>query len=414
VLDKHRFCGFVVSGCVILAAVALTVPAAAEEDATSLGDALTTGTFSLNLRYRFESVDQSDSFDGDASASTLRTTLAYRTKDWRGLAAFLELEDVHALGHERSHDNVGAGGLWNGVSDRPVVADPEIAEVNQAYIVATCPRGLRLLAGRQEVTLGNHRFVGHVGWRQNHQSFDAARIDVTALARTTFTYVYVGRVHRIFGDSKPMGTHLLETEHRFAKAGALRAYSYLVDYDRAADFALSTLTLGASFDGAAALGARTRLLYRAELARQSDAGDNPNHVDAGYRRVDLGVASGVLTFKAGYELLGGSSGKGKFTTPLATLHAFNGWADMFLATPADGLEDLSVSLGAKLGSTDLVVAWHDFSADSTSRDLGSELDAQALLTLPWKQKVGLKVALYDAHQHAVDTRKVMIFTTWGF
>ena len=32
------------------------------------------------------------------------------------------------------------------------------------------------IAGLQEILIDNHRFVGNVGWRQNHQSFEAARV----------------------------------------------------------------------------------------------------------------------------------------------------------------------------------------------------------------------------------------------
>jgi len=46
-----------------------------------------------------------------------------------------------------------------------------------------------------------------------------------------------------------------------------------------------------------------------------------------------------LTGLVGYEVLEGNGAIG-FATPLATLHAFNGWADMFLTTPANGLKDL--------------------------------------------------------------------------
>ena len=36
-----------------------------------------------------------------------------------------------------------------------------------------------------------------------------------------------------------------------------------------------------------------------------------------------------------------------FTTPLATLHKFQGWADKFLATPVNGIEDEYVNLSAR-------------------------------------------------------------------
>ena len=43
--------------------------------------------------------------------------------------------------------------------------------------------------------------------------------------------------------------------------------------------------------------------------------------------------------KLGFERLEGN-GTVALQTPLATLHAFNGWADKFLSTPANGLRDV--------------------------------------------------------------------------
>ena len=49
-------------------------------------------------------------------------------------------------------------------------------------------------------------------------------------------------------------------------------------------------------------------------------------------------------------MLGGDNGSGNraFQTPLATKHAFQGWADQFLTTPADGIEDAYLGVTAPL------------------------------------------------------------------
>ena len=59
--------------------------------------------------------------------------------------------------------------------------------------------------------------------------------------------------------------------------------------------------------------------------------------------IDVLVAGGgyqQVGFRVGWERLSGSEREGQFQTPLATLHAFNGWADKFLSTPVNGIEDL--------------------------------------------------------------------------
>jgi len=379
----------------------------------TLGDALTTGDVSLTLRYRLEAVEQPDLFDKDAFASTLRTTLAYRTGRWQGLEVFLELEDVHEIGVQDHARDLGVGS-GNGVTDRPVIADPEGTEVNQAAVIWSPTRRLRASLGRQEILIDTHRFVGNVGWRQNHQSFDAARLDLDLGAATTASYAYIGQVHRVFGDSLPMSSHVVDIAHTLRSIDTMRAYAVLLDYDDIKDASLSRSSYGASFDGRARLGSSSLLLYRIEHAWQRDSGDNPHHVDAEYSRADLGLNVGQMTFNIGYEVLGGSPKNDRFLTPLATLHKFNGFADLFLVTPPDGLKDLLASIDATLGAWKLTAIWHDLSSDSGSSQYGQELDLLVVRTLPWKQTVGLKGAFYEADELAVDTHKVMLWTQWGF
>lgn len=398
----------------IMAAALGSVPAAAEDtDGTTFVDAVTKGRFSLGLRYRFEDVEQ-DGFDDPGRASTLRTTLGYRTGWWSGLAAFLQVEDVHDLGLGSEHNNNGAGSLWNEVSDRPVIADPEITEFHQAYLDWRPAEKLSVRGGLHEITLGNHRFIGNVGWRQNRQSFEGVRVDFTGLADTTLTYAFLSRAHQVNGASRPMGSHLAELEHLFAGIGALRAYGYLLDWDEASQAGLSTLSYGASLAGAPKLSEQLTLPYRIELAQQNDAGDNPGTVDALYWRADIGLGFGAFTIAATYELLEGDPSAGAFSTPLATLHGFNGWADKFLTTPANGLEDLFLSATATLGRWKLEGVVHDYSADTGGASWGSEIDLLVVYTAPWKQSFAAKAALYDADDWATDTDKLWLYTEWGF
>jgi Alginate export len=409
---RHAARPLIVIG-IVTAALGARPAAADDTGGTTFLDAVTKGTFSLGLRYRFEDVEQ-DGFDDPGRASTLHTTLGYRTGWWSGLAAFLQVEDVHDIGFAGEHNNSGSGSLWNGVSDRPVIADPEITELHQAYLDWRPAEKLSVRGGMHEITLGNQRFVGNVGWRQNRQSFEGVRVDFTGLADTTLTYAWVARVQQISGASRPMDSHLAELEHVFAGIGALRAYGYLLDWDEESQAGLSTLSYGASLAGAPKLSERVTLPYRIELAQQSDAGDNPSEVNASYWRLDLGVSIGAVTVVAGYELLGGDPSRGAFSTPLATLHGFNGWADKFLTTPANGLEDLSLSAAAALGRWKLEGAVHEYSADAGGASWGSELDLQIVYTAPWKQSFAAKASFYDADDWATDTDKLWLYTEWGF
>jgi len=388
-------------------------PRGGAQEPLTLGEALTKGTLSLKLRYRYEEVDQ-EGFAEPGRASTLRSTLAYRTLAWHGLAAFAEFEDVRDLGLGGDHNNGGAGSLANGVSDRPVIADPEITELNQGFLDWQPTGGLALRGGRQEIIFDNARLIGNVGWRQNHQSFDGAVARYTGVPGLSLAYAYLGRQRTVTGAARPLAASHFDAAYAFGPAAALRGYLLDLDYDDPAQWGLSTRTAGAALTGAATIGESLKLSYRLEAAEQRDTGDNPSQVEAGYRRADLGLAVGALSFDAGYELLGDSAAGGAFQTPLATLHAFNGWADVFTTTPGDGLRDLWLGCGAGLGPWKLQAAYHDFAADAGGADFGGELDASVVFTAPWKQKFALELALYDAESFGTDTDKIFVWTQWGF
>ena len=98
-------------------------------------------------------------------------------------------------------------------------------------------------------------------------------------------------------------------------------------------------------------------------------------------------------------------------TSLASLHAFNGWADKFLATPSRGLEDTYISANGKAGQYAWAAAYHDYRAGTASATLdhyGRELDLSLSRPL-WKDWAGmLKVADYRADDFARDTQKAWV------
>ncbi len=406
-----RSIGLVLGLCLLVSTGAFPAEDAEKTD-TDLLDAITKGTFKLNLRYRFEDVDQSG-LDERGKASTLRTMAGYNTGTWKGLELYLEFEDVHDLGLSNDHNNAGAGSLWNGVSDRPVIADPAVTEINQAYLgwspIATLP----FRFGLQEVVLDNSRFIGNVGWRQNHQSFEAARVEFNGVENLKLGYSYIGRQHTITGASLPMSTSHFGIGYTIKDIGTLKGYALLLDYEDPSQQGKNSTTFGAFFDGGVKLSDSLKLGYRLEYANQNDT-NNPNRINADYIRADLSLAFSKLVFGAGYELLGGSAEDGQFNTPLATLHGFNGWADKFLTTPTDGLQDLFFSVTAVLGKFKLEGVYHDFSADTGGGAWGNELDAAVVYTAPWKQQFAVKFAKYDAEDFATDTTKLWLWTSWGF
>jgi hypothetical protein len=394
-----------------LAVLATLVSAAgAQEPPPTLGAALRDGETRVTLRYRFEDVDD-EAFEKEARASTLRTTLSYRTGVYRGFRLFLEAENVTELGAEDLFDNRGAGDLGNGVTDRPVIADPEITELHQTFLRFEDSKTTVDL-GRQALVVGDERFVGPVGWRQNHQSFDALNVIQRSLPGTTFRYIYLDNVNRVFGDDLPLAGHLLRGEVETV-AGKVAAFGLRLDFDRPAHAGLSTTTYGLELDGEHPVGGH-QFLYELEAATQRETGDNPRRIDADYLHAVLGLGLRGWSVRLGWEVLAGSPGEGSFQTPLATLHKWNGWADKFLVTPANGLEDLYLRLTGQPKPFGWTVAYHRFVAESGGLDHGRELDLEGTYQAPWKQSFALKAAFYRADDFSTDTTKLWVQTGYAF
>jgi len=384
----------------LVTAAILSAPSAfsAESD---LGTALTDGKLSANFNLRYEGVEQ-DNAVKDADALTLRTRLNYTTGIFNGFSAAIELENSTAIVDDYK-DAIGNGNEFS------VIADPDHTELDQAYIAY---KGDKLSGkiGRQVITMDNHRFVGHVGWRQDRQTFDALTLGYQLSEATKVSYAYLTKRNRIFSDEKDADAqdHLLNISHKLS-TGKLTGYAYLLEEDKTGGAEINTF--GIRYAGASKLGGN-KVTYSAEFAQQdNDTADK----SATYFAVDAGTKVASLNVKVGYELLGSDNGNYGFATPLATLHKFNGWNDQFIKTPEQGLQDIYVSVGGKLAGGSWKIVAHDFSADDSSAtvdDLGSEIDAVYAKAINKTFKVGVKYAAYnagDADAGKVDTDKVWVW-----
>ncbi|MDQ7050568.1 MAG: alginate export family protein [Enterobacterales bacterium] len=321
----------------------------------------------LSFRYRIETVDQVGFID-NAKASTLRTRATVKTQWNSSFKTIIEFDDVSEIGW--NDYNSGAGTSPNR-TQFPVIADPQGSEVNQAYIEYS-NKDNRLAIGRQRILIGNQRFVGGVGWRQNEQTYDGLTYKGKLTENLNFNYAYVYNVNRIFGETVAAGdhthnTHLLNADYKIGKS-KLSAYYFAIDNQRLGTF--SNNTLGVRFESKI-----DQLDYILEFASQSEATNNPNSYQANYYFVDTKYHMKDFTFGGGIELLGGDSVGGQgFTTSLATLHGFQGWADVFLATPVTGINDSFVDFSYKVNGYKLKAIYHDFSSDELSLNYGTELD----------------------------------------
>ena len=392
--------------CIAVALACAATPAAFAADERP-------GTWTANLRYRHETVDD-DAFARRADADTLRLRLGWSRAFGPGFSLGVEGEGVAEL-----NDRFNSGA--NGETAYPAVGDPRALEINQAWIGWRGQRAGAVL-GRQRITLDNQRFIGNSGWRQNEQTFDALALDAKPLDRLVLRYYWLDRVHRPAGDDaidprareRDLSGHLANAAWTLP-LGTLVGYAYLVD-DRDVATA-STRTLGLRWTGSRAVGPNT-YGWSLEAASQGDHADNPRDVDADYWLAEGSLARAGVTGKVGWEHLGGD-GTSAFQTPLASRHAFNGWADKFTTTPANGLEDRYASLGGKFGTGKLqdklvwTVAWHDYTADRGGAGYGTELDASLAFPLPGGLSGLVKLADYRSDGFARDTLKAWVQVEWS-
>lgn len=380
-----------------------------ESQADSIHEALADGKAMVDFRLRYEGVEQDNALQ-DADAFTFRTRVGYQSGSYEGFSFTVELEDNRiALGQDDF--TVGPAGFNPGVYS--VVADPEFTELDQGFLQYK-KEDVTVKIGRQVIALDGHRFVGHVGWRQDRQTFDAATVIYKPSKDLSLQYSYIDQRNRIFGEFADLDAkdHLMNVSYA-SDIGKLTAYAYLLEVDNGVPNALDTY--GASLQGSKKLDS-TAISYHVEYATQTSE-TSETDFSASYLFLQLGATFSGVTAKVGYESLGSDNGEFGFSTPLATLHKFNGWSDQFLATPAQGLIDTSFSLnGQALGGKWLAV-FHQFDADDASTtvdDLGSEINVQYTTTFAKKYGFGIKYATYSGESGRVDADKLWLWLSTKF
>ncbi|MBL0211737.1 MAG: alginate export family protein [Holophagaceae bacterium] len=374
----------------VILGLALTATASSllAADESSPIKALASGKASLELRTRYEHVDDAAALK-TADTLTNRLALAWRSGSWRGISAFAQFENISTLAEPRYF--VPQTGY--GRSVRAVVADPPLSQLNQFYVEW---KGLRV--GRQAINLDNQRFVGSVAWRQNDQTFTGATFtNKSWIPRTEFTIGHLTQVQNIFGQTKPITAALVNLHVAFVPQGHFRAFHYAFDEgDQSLRNLAGLVTKDTSFahTGARLDGEAWNVLYDASFSTQKkyrDATDSGT-LDAKYRFLGLGYRIA----KEHTVMLVEERLDAAFKTPYATLHAWNGWADRFLATPAAGLVDRYGQYRGKAGAWSFEASHHAFSAEQGGAAYGRETD----VLVGYKPKPWLTLLLKAADYRA--------------
>jgi hypothetical protein len=285
----------------------------------------------IDIRTRYEYADL-DGFDS-SDAWTIRARLGLKTAAWNGFSAYAEGEFSRAL----VDDYNGGAPLADPFNpSHALIADPETTELNQAYIQY---EGYDTTAriGRQRIKYDNDAFIGNVGWRQNEQTFDAITLTNKSISGLTLQYAAINRVNRIFGSDadaplapgfanvEDIGAdiHLINASYTGIQGYTLGAYAYIMNFKDFGAWDNNTFGVSAKKD------VYGITLY-GELAWQDNAG-TAGDKEAMYFHGTATKVLGSHSITLGMEFL--DSG---FKTPLATLHAFNGFADVFVAGRAAG------------------------------------------------------------------------------
>lgn len=288
-------------------------PISLPPETPSISDSLLQFKGDIRGRYEFYEVDPAEA----SHALTVRARLGLLFGDKSsGFSAYVEGEGTQAL----IEDFNSAGGSSPKTAGNTTIADPNNSELNQAYAQYTSD-GFLARVGRQRMIRNGAAFIGNVGWRQNEQTFDAAQLAYKGDGFNV-SYAYFDRVQRIFGKDAGGALTAFEGEGHIidfdyaASFGKVGGYAYLLDIDNNPNVGESN-TFGFFTD--------TNGIY-AEIAYQDGTSNLAGgDYDALYGHLKYTTKVGGSTVMAGVEYLGEN-----FKTPLATVHAYNGFADAFI------------------------------------------------------------------------------------
>lgn len=373
------------------------VEPAVETQATSDMGIFNNVRFNGQLLTRYEHADVSDGVNDAANAITTRFALSVG-------ASIAEIEGLSVFGQIMAVTNFGYDKYAPEQLGYDLIADPANLRVTQAYFDYKIDKTL-FRVGRQMVNIDDERFVGAVNWRQMPQTFMGYTISNTSVENLGLMASYITDRYGIL-DSFSGGTEtvLLHADYQMMPELKFTGYGYLIGS--------SSNTYGVMASGKAGM-----INYITEAATQQDAtmeyelAGKPK-VDAMYYRADASTNYKGFIFGVAYESLGeaGNGNDHGFTTPLATLHKWQGFSDVFLGytggSTAYGLNDFYGKIGYVTPSFGTIIGfYHDFSAKEITAGFtdaaGSEFDV--LYTYSFSKDLGFlaKAAFFSGESSSI-------------
>ncbi|MSP28254.1 MAG: hypothetical protein EXR80_07555 [Methylococcales bacterium] len=403
------------------------------EDALKIGR---DGGIKIDTRYRYENVNQDNTINPatgkplplavqpqTANANTIRTSLGVLSPTYYGVQGYVEYEGMHVLQSDYN----------NGRGNKPLystVADPDWNELNQLWLSYSGIPDTVIKGGRQRIKFDDDRFIGNVGWRQLETTFDSVLITNKSLNHLVINVGYIGHVSTFTATNEDIRAPILNINYNMGDYGNLIGYGYWLGYTQpdttgrsGTQTSKSNQTYGIRVINPAKPTKKfmehCSPLYTAEWSIQQDYINSPVNYTANRYNLMGGLrAYDHYDFMAGMEQLNGHGVNQAFVTPLGTNHAFQGWADLFLNTPKDGIRDVyGTIVGRFLENESLAVTgtFHAFSDDTGQINYGKEWDFQAEQKFGKHYSVLVKYAYFDNAQGntgfnagATDTQRIWV------
>jgi len=359
----------ILTSVVVSALVASTLSAADEKK----------DGFNLKLQdqIRYEGVSQDNALT-DAAALTNRFVLGggYSVS---GFGGYVEVTNLAALTNAYNDTSPTKDTTYS------VVKDPAQTRLTQAKLTYK-NKDFGAVVGRDMYTLDGHRFMGSVIWRQMPQTFDIAALCYKGVEGLKVKAAYVFGRHGVGFYDNLLATEINGVEDPSTKTNSVMLNANYKMNDKIS-FRLYDYMISSTSDtiGGAVIGTQGDLGYKVETAVQKTASLTTSGeaapTDIGtalYTNVEVSYKLGSTKLIATNEILGKGTGgsAASFYTPWATLHKFNGWADVYLGgTPTDGLAD--TKLGAVYKNDKLGVFkafFHIYNDASFSTAQGTELE----------------------------------------
>ena len=371
----------------------------------------------IQIRPRYEYVHTSNSPTiKDAKALTTRIKVGAKLNGLfqiNGLNAVLEGVDVEALIDD--YDKSASHTDTIGKNNYETVLDPDNARLTQAYISYTYNK-TTLFFGRKYIAIDDHRFIGTVDWRQMPQSFGVIGIQDNTIKGLN---ILIAGIYERKGIIDSLNTDwkvdkmpiIIDISYKIIPAVRVKAFGYLItDIHN---------TYGVKTDGKIDLGNGLKFSYLGEYAVQKDPYETQRlttkpDIDTNYYRVSGNLSFntvGIGTFfgKVEYTHFGDRNNKTRgFSTPLATLHKFEGWSDVLLRGAANGFDygmnEFKISLGYKHPTFGkFLISYLDFQSDKNPNgtagingdNIGSEWDFAYTKSFGKHFSLLLKGAVYN-------------------